>query len=671
MKRVALTASLVVALVALCSLVIGNWSAGVGRSARAENVAGVSAIKGLTGCATSSLEANDDLSSEPVPLPFTLDFFGQNYTSLYVNNNGNVTFNGSLSTYTPFGLLGTDSVIIAPFFADVDTRGIGSGLTTYGTTTFGGRPAFCVNWLNVGYFSSQTNKKNSFQLLIVDRSDVGPGDFDILFNYDQIQWEAGSASGGVDGLGGNSARAGYSNGADSAFELPGSAVNGAFLDSSPSGLSHNNRGSVIPGRYLFNVRNGEVPLGGFVSGRVLGQNQKGLNEPMASAPVQICRQDVVPAVCSATTTNANGDYNVAGLTAGTYNGVAGPPASRPDLFADVNELFQLSNNQGVIDYDFKLLRPRPIPPGITVQSIGNTSTGAPVINWARPVQVTKFNDNCQGGGGTFELIKEGQVIASGIMAATATPGLFKGTLPALRPQHGPAVLHIEVSCPGAGEDKDVEVDVYIDPSGVVKTTGGAPIPGATVTLYRSDSSAGPFDVVPDGSAVMSPSNRTNPDMTDAEGFFHWDVIAGYYKVRAQKQGCHAPGNAAQAFVETSVLTIPPPALNLELTLECPGGGGPTATRTPTRTPTQPGAQPTATRTRTRTPTLVTPGGLNGDVNCNGNRDSIDATLVLQYGAGLLPTLQCLNLADVNHDGSVNSIDATVILQYVAGLLRVL
>jgi hypothetical protein len=156
--------------------------------------------------------------------------------------------------------------IIAPFWADVDTRGAGSAQVTYGQTTFQGRPAFCVNWdgVGVGYFSSHVDKLNKFQLLLVDRSDVISGDFDLVFNYDQVQWETGDESGGSGGLGGNSARAGYSNGDAStpstSLELPGSAVNGALLDSNnDTGLIHNNRNSVVLGRYVFAVRNGAPP----------------------------------------------------------------------------------------------------------------------------------------------------------------------------------------------------------------------------------------------------------------------------------------------------------------------------------------------------------------------------------------------------------------------------
>ena len=116
------------------------------------------------------------------------------------------------------------------------------------------------------------------------------------------------------------------------------------------------------------------------------------------------------------------------------------------------------------------------------------------------------------------------------------------------------------------EEEDV-FPIYIDPSGYVRTVDGAPLTGATVTLLRSDAAGGPFSVVPDGSAVMSPSNRRNPDASEGDGHFGWDVIAGFYKVRAEKAGCHAPG-AGDPTVETAVMTIPPPVTNLDIRLQC-------------------------------------------------------------------------------------------------------
>ncbi|MGI8549858.1 MAG: nidogen-like domain-containing protein [Dehalococcoidia bacterium] len=216
------------------------------------------------GFTANTLPANDDESTGLLPIGFPINFFGHSYSSLYVNNNGNVTFAAPLSAYTPFGLSGTNGVIIAPFFADVDTSGDGSAAVTYGNGMVDGRPAFGVNWPGVGYFAGHTDKLNTFQLVLIDRSNDGaPGDFDIEFNYDRVQWESGDVSGGTLGLGGSSAHVGFSNGSTSSFELPGSGVPGSFVDSNlTSGLIHGSIGGGPNGRYLFPVRNGSVVLAG-------------------------------------------------------------------------------------------------------------------------------------------------------------------------------------------------------------------------------------------------------------------------------------------------------------------------------------------------------------------------------------------------------------------------
>jgi len=605
------------------------------------DAAGAAAIKGLAACTNDSLPANDDRSSAAVPIGFPIDFFGQTYTTLFVNNNGNVTFDQPQSAYTPYDLLSTTRVIIAPFFADVDTRGAGSGLVTYGRDVFGGHAAFCVNWVNVGYFGSHADKLNSFQLLLVERADLSPGDFDIIMNYNQIQWETGDASGGDGGLGGAAARVGYSNGTDTAFELPGSAVPGSFLDSAASGLARNSRDSLITGRYVYPVRSGVAPTGGTIAGTVL-RNDTGPDLSVGGALVQACFAVVPAPPCQVTTTNSFGDYLFAGLPGGgNYFVTAFPPAGVTKVGPrTIGALFMPGGGSDLVDQDIKLIPSRPVPPDVTIETPFQAGDGTPAIASTTGATFRQVGA-CAGGSGTWTIDQNGAPVAQGFMTETA-PGKYKGTIPPLPGRNGRATMNITIDCPGVG-DKDDDFDIYIDPSGIVLDQNDDPIEGATVTLYRSDSSAGPFEQVPDGSAVMSPSNRTNPDTTGPEGVFHWDVIAGYYKVRAEKAGCHNPANAAQAFVETAVLTIPPPALGLELTLECGGGPGPSPTPTP-------------------------PAGLNGDANCNGSVNSIDATIILQYSAGLVSTLPCLGLADANHNGSVNSIDATIILQYSAGLI---
>lgn len=211
---------------------------------------------------TNILALNDDGFTGLVPIGFRVGFFGRNFTRLYVNNNGNVTFDEVLSEYTPFDLTSRDRLIIAPFFADVDTRNLASGVTRYGRGTVDGRSAFGVTWRNVGYYEQKVDKTNSFQVVLIDRSDTGANNFDIEFNYDRIQWETGDESGGTNGLGGSSARIGYSNGTrqpGTFFELPGSAVDGAFLDGNENtGLVNRSLNSDQLGRYVFEARNNIV-----------------------------------------------------------------------------------------------------------------------------------------------------------------------------------------------------------------------------------------------------------------------------------------------------------------------------------------------------------------------------------------------------------------------------
>lgn len=229
-----------------------------------------SAVRTPAGSAANTLAANDDGSAGPVSLGFMAAFFGANTNTVFVNNNGNVTFNSALSQYTPDGLAaGVGQPIIAPYFGDVDTRGTGSGLVTYGTGTitdaslgWNSDPFFAVEWPSVGYYSRETDKLNTFELLLVSRPDTGVGNFDIEFNYNKVQWETGDVSGGHDGLGGTSAVAGYSNGMSGAgnvfYQLPGSLVNGALIDGGPDALTSHDLNSSVPGRYDFQVRGGVV-----------------------------------------------------------------------------------------------------------------------------------------------------------------------------------------------------------------------------------------------------------------------------------------------------------------------------------------------------------------------------------------------------------------------------
>jgi hypothetical protein len=216
------------------------------------------------------LSRNDDGSTDQVPVGFPINLFGTTWSDCYVNNNGNITFDGPKIDFTPDPLQVIGFPIIAPFWADVDTRAPDSKEVTYSYNIeqVNGRPAFGVNWKSVGYYNYKDDKLNSFQLILIDRSDTGTGNFDIEFNYDLVLWETGDhfTSGGTDGYGGKPARAGLSNGSNQTIELQYSAQTLLQLDSNPNtgvpnfttGLIYRSRNSTVPGRFVFQVRSGQV-----------------------------------------------------------------------------------------------------------------------------------------------------------------------------------------------------------------------------------------------------------------------------------------------------------------------------------------------------------------------------------------------------------------------------
>jgi hypothetical protein len=517
-----------------------------------------------SGFNSNSLYGNDDGSTGLVGIGFPINFFGTTYDSLYINNNGNVTFDGSQGTYTPYSLQSTNRVIIAPFFADVDTRN--GNTLKYGTGMLAARPAFGVTWPGVGCYSYNQSVLNYFQVILIDRSDEGVGDFDIEFNYDQVQWETGSASGGFSNCRfGNSVRVGYSNGVNTSYEMPGSGVNGYFLDSNLiTGLIYNSRNSLQPGRYVFNVRNGVAPTGGSISGTIYTNSAVTGNE-VSGANVQVCGTS---GSCNTTVTGASGSYSTSGLAADSYTVTVFPPGGST-LEPGTRGPIAVTGNETHGRQDIVLHSPPP-PPANPV-SPAHSGGGTVVVYWHDTLTLTA--NGCINGSASYLItFSDGSTSWSGTMTETPTgSGTYIATIPPFYPRHGTAHTTFTITCPN-GSSEIIVFDIYIDPSGFVRTTSGNPVVGATVTLLRSDSAAGPFVTVPDGDGIMSPSNRNNPSTTDALGQFGWDVIAGFYKIRAEKSGCYAPGNYSQSFVESDVLQIPPPATNLVLTLECPNPG---------------------------------------------------------------------------------------------------
>jgi hypothetical protein len=159
-----------------------------------------------------------------------IQYYDREHTTIFINNNGGVSFQAGVRAYVPqpFPLRETSGVrMIAPFWADVDTRGsVASTLEDKATpnrvyyrvvdareradpdaarlaaevaAAFPAEPAFVpsavvvATWYRVGAFNQGTFPLNTFQLVL---GSDGRRTF-VVFNYAELHWLTGSASGGV------------------------------------------------------------------------------------------------------------------------------------------------------------------------------------------------------------------------------------------------------------------------------------------------------------------------------------------------------------------------------------------------------------------------------------------------------------------------------------------
>ncbi|MFM7758579.1 MAG: nidogen-like domain-containing protein [Crocinitomicaceae bacterium] len=189
---------------------------------------------------TLAMLPNDDNSSPLISLPFTFDFYGNTYNSVFINNNGNVSFQAPYITWSANSFPDSTFNMIAPFWADVDTRGgydsLGNYIGNGGSVWYKVTPtALIVNWDNVGYFNMHNDLVSSFQLIITNGSDslISAGG-NVSFCYNDMQWTTGDASGGFGGFGGIPATVGVNigNGVDyfqvGRFDQAGTNFDGPF-----------------------------------------------------------------------------------------------------------------------------------------------------------------------------------------------------------------------------------------------------------------------------------------------------------------------------------------------------------------------------------------------------------------------------------------------------------
>ncbi|XP_071588840.1 sushi, nidogen and EGF-like domain-containing protein 1 [Heliangelus exortis] len=206
----------------------------------------------------------DDGTSEKLTLATPFTFYGEEQRDLYVNNNGVISFGVKVNHYIPDPFpLADGRAFLTPFWADVNN--VLGGDVFYREATdpallgdvtrdinqyfpdvpFAATWAFVATWDRVAYYGSVSEKVNTFQAVLTTDTKKSF----IIFNYGDIQWTTGEASGGdaETGLGGTPAHAGFNSGDDTNFyNIPGSQTEAIVNVTDTSNVG-------VRGRWVFQV----------------------------------------------------------------------------------------------------------------------------------------------------------------------------------------------------------------------------------------------------------------------------------------------------------------------------------------------------------------------------------------------------------------------------------
>lgn len=143
-------------------------------------------------------------NSPLIPLDFTFNHYGNIYNTVYINENGNLSFSQSISEVSMWNYFENENrdeseqngfadmgiPIIAPFYSQVNL-GMGGALYYKSEST-----RLTISWRNVtayiDYSGDESGLTNTFQVIITDGNDplIGIGN-NVLFSYGDMQQACG------------------------------------------------------------------------------------------------------------------------------------------------------------------------------------------------------------------------------------------------------------------------------------------------------------------------------------------------------------------------------------------------------------------------------------------------------------------------------------------------
>ena len=129
---------------------------------------------------TYNLSSTDDGSSASLSLGFTLDWFGTQYTNIYVNTNGGMVLDdgkGDFTEHINFDLRTASRPYILPLYTDLNPAA--NGTVEFGTGTISDgstKNVFWAEWVGVAEYGNNSARQE-FQALIIEESDGATVEF--------------------------------------------------------------------------------------------------------------------------------------------------------------------------------------------------------------------------------------------------------------------------------------------------------------------------------------------------------------------------------------------------------------------------------------------------------------------------------------------------------------
>ncbi|MGB0384510.1 MAG: carboxypeptidase regulatory-like domain-containing protein [Ardenticatenaceae bacterium] len=304
------------------------------------------------------------------------------------------------------------------------------------------------------------------------------------------------------------------------------------------------------------------------------------------------------------TTDAAGQYRIGGLVPGEYRLYFQDTTRtyRSEYYNDARFITDGTNvtvTTDTVTPNINVTLNRPAEPLADISFFGNSGsvttdpwTGEVTITFANGTQIDttiRTNASCSDGS-TPTNVTLWMNSTSYPMDSTSASGIYEATIPVNDITN--ATLSVRWKCGGTNQEETIGQIVLYDPSGYITDAAtGDPVEGARVTLYRVPNwlpdtggdalncrtvdtrSGDDWSSEPDASidlgVVVNPeiglingtpeiSPTINPQITDGNGYYGWDVVRGCWYVVVQAEGYESR--------VSPVVGVPPEVTDLDLKL---------------------------------------------------------------------------------------------------------